>query len=231
MNAAEAPPVLNPAPAQTRTLRKLFLTLYLRGRSSRGLKLKKAPKSVGQRLAVALLIYTLFGLFTIGFLFNRQPLFALAIYAHSMTFVFLGMFVFSSAGEVLFNKDEAEILMHRPISPRDLLWSKIRVLIEISLWLAGALNLIGMVVGIYTVGGGFLYPPIHAVSTALEALFCTGCVVLVYQLCLRWFGRERLDGLMTTAQVLVAVMAVVGGQVVPQLMIRFGGKLSLGADT
>src|SRR6185503_13000849 len=126
---------------------------------------------------------------------------ALAIYAHSITFVFLGMFVSSSAGEVLFNKDEADILMHRPVATKDLLWSKIRVLIQISLWLAGALNLVGLVVGVFTIDGGVLFPPIHIVSAVLEALFCTGFVVLLYQLCLRWFGRERLDSLMTMTQV------------------------------
>jgi hypothetical protein len=59
----------------------------------------------------------------------------------------------------------------------------------------------------------------------LEALFCAGSVVVVYQLCLRWFGRERLDGLMTMAQVVVAVVAVMAGQI-PQLIGRFNGKFS-----
>ena len=71
-----------------------------------------------------------------------------------MTFVFLGMFVSSSAGEVLFNKEEADILLHRPVSSRDLLWAKIRVLIEVSLWLGGALNLAGFFIGIYATDGG-----------------------------------------------------------------------------
>jgi len=217
---AESPPVMNPAPPQARTLRKLFLTIYLRGRSSRGLKLKTAPKSVGRKLALALGAYTLFGLFTLQFVVNHQPLFALAIYAHSMTFIFLGMFVSSSAGEVLFNKDEADILMHRPITTKDLLWSKIRVMIQISLWLAGALNLIAFVVGVYTVDGTILFPFIHIISTVLEALFCTGCVVLTYQLCLRWFGRERLDSLMTMTQVVVAVAMVMAGQLLPRMMFQ-----------
>jgi ABC-2 type transport system permease protein len=227
---AELPPVLNPAPPQTRTLRKLFLTLYLRGRSSRGLKLQTAPKSVGRKLAVALAAYTLFGLFALQFLVTHQPLFALAIYAHSITFVFLGMFVSSSAGEVLFNKDEADILMHRPITTKDLLWSKIRVMIQISLWLAGALNLIALVVGVRMPGGGILFPFIHIISTVLEALFCTGCVVLTYQLCLRWFGRERLDSFMTMTQVLVAIGLVMAGQVLPRLVFRLSQNGSLHFD-
>jgi len=224
MNAPSAPPIINPALPQGRTLRRLFLTLYLRGRSSRGLRLTTAPKSVGRKLGLALVMYAAFGMLATNFV--RLPVFALAIYLHGMTFVFLGMFVSSSAGEILFNKDEADILLHRPISPRELLWAKIRVLVEVSLWLAGALNLAGLFIGVSAPDGGYLFPVIHIVSTILEALFCTGCIVLTYQLCLRWFGRERLDGLMTTAQVFVAVGAVMAGQLVPRLMLNFsGGKM------
>lgn len=233
MNAAptNAPPVMNPAPPQTRTLRRLFLTLYLRGRSSRGIRLKTAPKSVGQKMALVLSVYACFGCFAFSFI--HQPVFALSLYLHGMTFVFLGMFVSSSAGEVLFNKEEADILLHRPVSSRDLLWTKIRVLIEVSLWLGGALNLAGFFIGIYAKDGTYLYPLAHIASTILEALFCTGCIVLAYQLCLRWFGRERLDTLMTTAQVLVAIGAVMAGQMLPRLMyqLTLRGMLHFGPDT
>ena len=148
-----------------------------------------------------------------------------------MTFVFLGMFVASSAGEILFNKEEADILMHRPITARDLLWSKIRVLVEISLWLAGALNLVGLYVGIHTQDGGILFPFVHIASTILEALFATSCIVLAYQLCLRWFGRERLDALMTTTQVFAAVALVFAGQMLPRLILRINGLIHFGPDT
>ena len=50
-----------------------------------------------------------------------QPVFGLSLYLHAMTLVFLGMFVASSAGEVLFNKEEGDILLHRPITARALL--------------------------------------------------------------------------------------------------------------
>lgn len=231
MNASPdaAPPVLNPALPQTRTLRRLFFTLYLRGRSSRGIRLKTAPKSVVQKLILALVIYILFGASAFGFV--NKPTFALAVYLHGLTFVFLGMFVSSSSGEVLFNKEEADILLHRPVTPRDLLWSKIRVLIEVSLWLAGALNLAGLVVGVYASDGSVLFPLVHIVSTTLEALFCTGCIVLTYQLCLRWFGREKLDALMTMSQVVIAVAAVAAGQILPRLVIRFSNLVRFSPHT
>jgi ABC-2 type transport system permease protein len=208
------------APSVQQTLRRLFLTLFLRGRSARGLRKATAPKSVGAKLAGTLAMYALVGLVAIAFV--HQSVFALAVYLHTLTFVFLGMFVAASAGEILFNSEEADILLHRPILPRTLLWAKVCVLVEVSLWLAGAFNLAGLVVGLYASNGGWLFPVVHAASTVLEALFCTGCVVLVYQLCLRWFGRERLEGVMPAAQVLVSIAAVLGGQLLPQLVFRFG---------
>ncbi len=135
--------------------------------------------------------------FMAAFGLMSQPLFATSLYLHGLTFVFLGMFVASSAGEILFNKEEADILLHRPIPPRTMLWAKIRVLLEVSLWLAGAFNLAGLIAGVLKPDGSWLYPFAHAASTVLEAGFCTGCVILVYQLCLRWLGRERLEGVMT----------------------------------
>jgi ABC-2 type transport system permease protein len=224
---AARPPVSPPdaAPPQRQTLRRLFLTLFLRGRGARGLNKQGVPKSVGGKLGLVLGFYALLGLLALSFL--GQSTLALAVYLHAMTFVFLGMFVASSAGEILFNKEEADILLHRPVSPRALLWAKIAVLVEVSLWLAGAFNLVGLFVGIGS-AGNWRFPVVHLLSTALEAVFCTGTVVLIYQLCLRWFGRERLEGLMTLAQVLVSVAAVLSGQLLPQLMFRMDRTLNVG---
>jgi ABC-2 type transport system permease protein len=213
-------------PLTAKTLRRLFLTLFLRGRSARGLHRSSAPKSIGTKLGLTLGLYTLVGFAALGAW--GQSVFALSASLHAMTFLFLGLFVAASAGEVLFNKDEADILLHRPVTPRSLLWSKIRVLVEVSLWLSGAINLASFFVGVFMPGGSWLFPIVHALSITLEALFCTACVVVVYQLCLRWFGRERLDGLMTTAQVIVAVSVALGGQVVPHLIRRMGGTIEIG---
>jgi len=211
-------------PTPEKALRRLFLTLFLRGRGARGLNRNAAPKSIKDKLLLTLLFYGLFGCLALTMM--NQPVFALAVYLHAMTFMFLGMFVASSAGEILFNKEEADILLHRPITSKMMLWSKIRVLVEVSLWLAGAFNLAGIFAGLGSPDGGWRFPIAHAISTTLEALFCTGCVVLAYQLCLKWFGRERLEGLMTTAQVLVTVGAVMSGQILPRLIFRFGHVLT-----
>jgi ABC-2 type transport system permease protein len=203
-----------------RTLRQLYLTLFLRGRSSRGLNKAQVPKSVGAKLWGTLALYALVGLVALTFL--GQPSFILSFYLHGMSLLFLGMFIAASAGEILFNKDEAEILLHRPVAPRVLLWAKVTVLTRISLWLACAFNLTGLIMGSVGRHGSWLFLPVHLASTCLAALFCSGSVVLLYQLCLRWFGRERLDNLMTGAQVLLAVGLMAASQLVPHVMRVMG---------
>jgi ABC-2 type transport system permease protein len=223
-------PAAPPAPeAAHEVLRRLFLTLFLRGRSSRGLQKSSAPRSVGSKLALTLAVHAAVGLAAVAFW--GKSILALSVFLHATTFVFLGLFVAASCGEMLFNDLEADILLHRPISARALLRAKVRVLVEVSLWLSVALNLASFVVGATMPGGSWLFPVAHALSMTLEALFCTGCVVVVYQLCLRWFGRERLDGLMTTAQVIVAICTILAGQLVPQLLRLFAGRLDLALDT
>ena len=140
---------------------------------------------------------------------------------------FVGMFVASSSGELLFNEDESEILLHRPVSPKAMLWAKISVMMQVSFWLILAFNLAGLVGGSLK---NLMFLPAHLISSAMLAMFCTAGVVLVYQLCLRWFGRERLDGLMTFAQVVMTLMMVLGSQMVPRIMLYLPGGIELGAE-
>ncbi|MGC4016890.1 MAG: hypothetical protein QM755_20605 [Luteolibacter sp.] len=200
-------------PPNAKVLRKLYLTLFLRGRSSRGLRRETVPRSVGSKLALTLVFYALFGLMP---LFLRgQGTFTLSLYLHGMTFVFLGMFIAASSGEILFNKEESEILLHRPVEPRVLLWAKVSVMVQVSLWLAAAFNLPSLIAAFITQP---LFGVVHMLSTAMTAILCASGVVLIYQLCLRWFGRERLENLMTLSQIVMAIGVVLAGQVVPQLI-------------
>ena len=74
--------------------------------------------------------------------------------------------------------------------------------------------------------GRLAVPPRAHPLARLEALFCTGCVVLVYQLCLRWFGRERLDGLMTTVQVVMAVRVAAADRAAAHRPLRIESHFS-----
>jgi hypothetical protein len=212
-----------------KALRRLYLRLFLRGRSARGLSKNSAPKSIGAKLAMTLVFYALFGSFSAAF--GRQSVFALSIYLHASTLMFIGMFVAASAGEALFNREEADILMHRPVVPKELLRAKVSVMAQIALWLAGSFNLVGFIVGAFVAPGGMAFIAAHAVSLVLETLFCIGLVVVTYQVCLKWLGRERLDGLLTTTQTIMAMAVVLGSQLAPRYLIQSGADLNVALDS
>ena len=222
------PPSQYKVPSPEQTLRKLFLTVFLRGQSARGQTKESTPKTIASKLGLTLGTYGMMGLLSLFMI--GQPVLMLSISMHSMTFLALGMFVAGSAGVALFNKEESEILMHRPVTSQMLLRAKATVLVQIGLCVAGALNLAPLFVGVMSSNGGWLFPFAHIASTIEEALFCIGVVVLMYQLCLRWFGRERLDGFMTTMQVVVMVGITVGSQILPRAIGMNGGIASVRLD-
>ncbi len=137
---------------------------------------------------------------------------------HGITFVMIGITLASSSGNMLFNRDEADVLLHRPINARALLAAKVRVIVQVSLGMAVALNLCGLVIGTTLKGSNWLFIPAHLLSVTVEVIFCASFVALTYNLCLRCFGRERLENLMTTVQMVVAVGSMIAGQIVPHFV-------------
>jgi ABC-2 type transport system permease protein len=198
-------------------LRKTHLTLFLRGRTSAGLNIKAMRTSVGKKLGLVLIVYSVLGLMSLVLL--RSQVFLLSVYLHGFTFLFIGTFLVSGTGEALFDKDEPDVLLHRPIQPKTLLWAKISVLVLVSLYLSLAFNLAGLFVGLTMTDGNYLFPIVHIISCAEESLFGAASVVLVYQLCLRLLGRQRLDNVLTTSQVLMMVVFTLGTQIVPHLVM------------
>lgn len=218
---------MNDCPQVSKLLRKLYLTLFLRGRGVRGLDKNRAPKSIGTKLTKTLVMYAVIGLSVLAA--GGGELFFLSMHLHGMALVFLALFVSASAGEVLFSESEPEILLHRPVTASQLLWAKVRVMIEISLWLALSFNLAGFVLGTLGPNGHLLFPLIHLASTILAATFCTGGIVLLYQVCLRLFGRDRLENLMTISQVLLIIAIIGFSQLAPRLIDPSLGTLQIDA--
>ena len=215
--AAESLPVTSGrrAPSPAKVLRQLFWTLLFRGRAAQQAGAQKTRRQMG--LGLTLLIYAMVGLLPALFARNVD-LFVFACTLHGFTFMFASLTLASSAGTMLFMKEEAEILLHRPVTPQQMLRAKCAVLAGFALMLALALNLAGFVAGLGCKGATWRFIPAHLFSMALLMLFSASSIVLVYNACLKWFGRERLDNLLTTLQSLLTVVMVLGGQIMPRLL-------------
>ncbi len=220
MSAEPAAPAVNttlpadpvPPASVERILRRLFWQLLLRGRVAS--PSEKKQFRIGLKGLAA--IYTLFGSMAAFGLWNMGPL-AFGTSLHGMTLMFASLTLATGVGQMLFVREEAEILLHRPIRPEQLLRAKLHVLVVYALVLALALNLVGWIAATFVKGFGWRWLLAHALTTTMLMVGSAAGTVVVYQLCLRWFGRERLDNLLATLQALMAIVMAVGAQLVPRL--------------
>lgn len=202
-------------PSRERVLRALFWQLLFRGRAAHQAGAHRARKQLG--LGLTLVGYSFLGLLPAIGAFLLPP-FAFAASLHVLTMMFASLTLASSVGTMLFVREEAEILLHRPVRAEELLRAKCSVLIAFSLLLAAALNGAGMIAGTFAPGSAWWFAAAHALTTVLLMIFSAATIVLVYNLCLRWFGRERFENLLTLVQVMVTVVMIAGSQIVPRLM-------------
>lgn len=205
-------------PSPDRVLCALFWKLLFRGRNAPQLQNHRRRRQIG--LGATILLYAALGTMPV-FLLWGADVFIFASALHGLTLMFASLTLASSAGTMLFMKEEAEILLHRPVTPQQLLRSKCAVLVAFSLLLALSLNFAGLVAGPSHRGTGWLFIPVHLGSTALLMVFSASAIVLVYNACLKWFGRERFDNLLATLQSLLAILLMVSGQFMPRMM-NFG---------
>lgn len=206
-------PAAPPSPASV--LRSLFWKLLFRGRAAQQAGAQKTRRQMS--LGFTLLIYAMVGLLPALFAQNTES-FVFACTLHGFTFMFASLSLASSAGTMLFMKEEAEILLHRPVTPQQMLRAKCTVLAGFALMLALALNLAGLVMGMWSKGATWRFIPAHLFSMTLLMVFSAASIVLVYNVCLKWFGRERLDNLLATLQTLLTLLMIFGGQIMPRLM-------------
>lgn len=202
-----------PSPASV--LRGLFWKLLFRGRTAQQAGAQKTRRQLG--LAGTLVLYAVVGVMP-AMLARGADAFIFASMMHGFTFMFASLTLASNAGTMLFMKEEAEILLHRPVTPQQMLRAKCAVLAGFALSLALALNLAGFVAGLGSHGATWRFIPAHLLSTALLMLFSAACIVLVYNACLKWFGRERMDNILATLQSFLAVMMILGGQIIPRML-------------
>lgn len=202
-----------PAPPVDAVLRRVFWKLVFRGRSSQHASTHQAKRRLGMSMTV--LLYGLIGIIP-ATMALRMDSFLFASILHAYTLMFASLTLASSAGTMLFMKEEAEILLHRPVKPGQLVRAKMAVLVGSSLVMAMALNAVGLITGAWSKGSSWMFFPVHVATTVLLMVFSAACIVMVYNLCLKWLGRDRLDNLLAMLQMVLALAMVLSGQLLPR---------------
>lgn len=205
---------------QLKALLKCYWRLSTRGRVARAMGRGGKPRS----LIFVIVMYLVMGLFTGMIAFSPLiDLFTYTLIVHGMTFFIVGMAVTSESGDILFNANESDVLVHRPIHPRTLLLAKMINLIGFTLILATALNLFPTMFGLAIAGTRPWYPLVHLMSMVVLCIFCAAAVVCAYGLVIRFLDREKFDNFAAWSQVAMSILFIGGYQVVPRLLQRFEG--------
>ena len=203
---------------QLRALLKCYFRLSMRGRVARSMGRGNKPRS----LIFVLVMYAFVGLMT-GLAASQLDVFTYTVLVHSMTFFVVGMAVTSESGDILFNANESDVLVHRPIHPRTLLLAKSINLIAFTLILAAALNLFPTFFGLSASGAPPWFPIVHLISMILLCVFCASAVVCTYGLVIKFLDREKFDNFAAWSQVGMSILFIAGYQIVPRLLQRFKG--------
>src|SRR5438477_4622371 len=215
-----APETLSIDREQLRALLKCYWRLSTRGRVARSMGRGGKPRS----LIFVLVMYMVVGLMTGIIVFSSQlDVFTYTVLVHSMTFFVVGMAVTSESGDILFNANESDVLVHRPIHPRTLLLAKSINLIAFTLMLAAALNLFPTFFGLTARGALPWFPIVHLVSMILLCVFCASAFVCTYGLVIKFLDREKFDNFAAWSQVGMSILFIAGYQIMPRLLQRFEG--------
>lgn len=204
------------AALQNKALRRLYLTLFLRGRGFNQTK-SQEPTSIFGKLWLTLLISAGIGLLLITVI--KSPIYNLSFYVHAVTLFYTGGIIAASSSEALFNDQELEILLHRPLTPQQLLRAKLSVLLQVTLMICLALSAPMLIVSCFISGKGPAFALGHLLSTGLMVPFTASLVVLIYQLCLKYLGQEKLQMVLTISQGIVGVGFI--------LILHFSGETLL----
>ncbi len=206
--------------AQLRALLKCYWRLSTRGRVSRSMGRSDKPRSLIFILGMYMFVGLMTGLVVMS---TRIDVFTYTILVHSMTSFVVGMALTSESGDILFNTNESDVLVHRPIHPRTLLLAKTINLIAFALILAGALNLFPIFFGLAASGAQVWFPVVHLISMVLLCVFCAAAVICTYGLIIRFLDREKFDNFAAWSQVAMSILFIGGYQIVPRLFERFPG--------
>lgn len=210
----------DPEVLRNRALFRLFRDLFQRGRRYQR-NSRMTPANVRRFQSWGVVLLAVFGCFLLALVSLRMPMVAFATFAHAFVMLFGGLSVVASCGTMLFNEQEPDILLHRPVTGRMILHAKVRVLLGSLCLNAVALSLALACRGVFLPEGAWYFAPAHLFSVCLGSLLTLGLLVLCFHLCLRWFGRERFNGLLASSQIVAVVVIVAGSQVAPRLLHGF----------
>ncbi|MEW6208673.1 MAG: hypothetical protein AB1631_09925 [Acidobacteriota bacterium] len=210
---------------------KTLLAVYFKQdlRSGKAAMRPDKNKYIRTNWALLMLVgtYSVMGLIVGMIAFTGADVLFYSILALSFTLIVVALAIVIESGNVLFNESEADVIGHLPVGSRTIFLAKVINLFAFTLLLAIPANLFPTICGIAAARSGWLFIPAHLISSASMAVFASTLIVTVYGLLMRYVSREKFDNIITYCQVGLAMVFIVGYQVMPRLVEKY----QFGANT
>jgi len=202
---------------QVRALVRAFLVMSVRKMPLRTMRGEQKGGGIGP-LVFLFAVYALFGALLALMSALKGDVFLASFTVHMMTFFVVGTAAMSEASDVLFSTAENDVLGHRPVGPVTLVVAKALTISAFTLMLATSINLVPTIAFAFVENARPTLPFVHAAGVLLATLFASSSVVCLYGLVARVLGRERLQRVVTWAQIASTIFLAAGFQVVPRLL-------------
>jgi hypothetical protein len=210
---------------------KTLLAVYFKQdlRSGKAAMRPDKNKYIRTNWALLMLVgtYSIMGLIVGMIAFTGADVLFYSILALSFTLIVVALAIVIESGNVLFNESEADVIGHLPVGSKTVFMAKVINLFAFTLLLAIPANLFPTICGIAAARSGWRFIPAYLISSASMAVFASTLIVTVYGLLMRYVSRERFDNIITYCQVGLALVFIVGYQVMPRLVEKY----QFGVDT
>ena len=130
-------------------------------------------------------------------------------------------------GHSLFSVDEADVLLHRPISSRTFFFSKMINLIFYVLLMGTALGFFPALIGMILPDTPWFFCFVYFGVALMANFFMASMVVLLYSVLLRWLPLERLKDTLVHVQIGISFLLIFSYQFIPRIGELQADKLDI----
>jgi len=165
----------------------------------------------------SLIFHGMMGVFLAGNLAPRATPFFYTLLILSYSMVMMVFSVILELGNTIINPDDADVLGHRPISPRTYFLARLFNLLIFIAFMGSALCFLPSLIGIAISGNGWLYAPVFFFVSLLANVTVGAAVLLVYTLLLRIMHYEKMKDMLAYLQIGFAFILFFFYQFIPRL--------------
>ncbi len=205
---------------QVKVLVSLYVRLDLRAhrRQSQSRKLSPVVRS--------LIFYSIMGIMLSTNLVARAESFMYTFLIMAYSMVMMAFSVVLEFGYSFLHTEDADILIHRPISSSTLLFAKVFHLLFFVFTMGSAIVLVPSLVGVGVRGVSWTYPVVFFIFATLGNLAAASFILLIYTWLLGRLDQERFKDILAYLHMGVAFLLFFGYNLIPRIGAFTGGEFS-----